>query len=189
MKQLISTSISEPWQVEVMRHIYNENLETLASKPIPFQTYENQQAWWHSNKHKLKGYLYEPIDRPGKFVAFLILTDRGGFFTPIIAVQKEEWKKGYGKLLVEDYVKKANGPLAATQLQSNTAICYLNKNIGFHVLGEGEQPNGKVELIYHPGINPEQKMTAHIFDAILDYLNIDKKIYYSMNPQKIKEFT
>ena len=177
MKQLAFFPISEPWQVEIMRHIYNDNLDMLATKPLPRQSYEGQQAWWAANKHKLKAFLYEPVDRPGKFVAFLVLTDRGGFYTPIIALQKEEWNRGYGKELIADYIEKANSPLAGSQLQSNGAICHLNRKVGWQVIGEQETPQGKIDLLYHPGANPQQKDSEKIFEDIMSFLNVDRSAY------------
>ena len=103
-KKLRSIEISEPWQVEIMRHIYNDNLDMLSTRPLQANDYYTQQKWWNENKDKLCGYLYEPLDRPGKFVAFLVLTDRGNFDTPIIAIQKEEWGAGYGQEIINDYI-------------------------------------------------------------------------------------
>ena len=133
-KKLRSIEISEPWQVEIMRHIYNDNLDMLSTRPLQANDYYTQQKWWNENKDKLCGYLYEPLDRPGKFVAFLVLTDRGNFDTPIIAIQKEEWGAGYGQEIINDYIEKANRPLAGSQLQSNGAICHINKKVGWQIV-------------------------------------------------------
>ncbi|MDR0866429.1 MAG: hypothetical protein LBO74_16085 [Candidatus Symbiothrix sp.] len=175
MKQLRSFPVQESWQVELMRHIYNDNLDMLSTKPLPYRTYEAQQEWWNENKKELKTFLYEPIERPGKFVAFLVLRDRGGFYTPIVAIQKEEWGKKYGQEIINDYIEKANAPLAGSQLQSNKAICHINKKVGWQILGEIIQPGGKVDLLYHPGINPNLQNDAQIFDAVLDYLELKQK--------------
>ena len=174
MKQLQSYLVQYPWQVELMRHIYNDNLDMLSTKPLPYRTYEAQQEWWNDNKKFLKAYLYEPIDRPEKFIAFLVLRDRGCFYTPTIAIQKEEWGKKYGQEIIRDYIEKANGPLAGSQLQSNKAICHINKKVGWQIVGEADQPMGKVDLLYHPGINSKAKATEEVFDAILKYLELKK---------------
>lgn len=174
MKRLHSVPVNEPWQVELMRHIYNDNLDMLSTKPLPYRTYEAQQEWWNENTGSLKAFLYEPIDRPGKFVAFLVLRDRGGFYTPIIALQKEEWGQKYGQEIINDYIEKANAPLAGSQLQSNKAICHINEKVGWQIIGENEQPNGKVDLLYHPGINPALHNNPKIYDAVLEYLEIKK---------------
>lgn len=181
MNHLKSSPVSEPWQVEIMRHIYNDNLDMLATKPIPHQSYEGQQAWWSANKDKVRAFLYEPLDRPGKFVAFLALTDRGGFCTPIIALQKEEWNRGYGRELIGDYIEKANGPLAGSQLQSNGAICHLNRKVGWKIIGENMQPNGKVDLLYHPGVNSGQSDQKHVFETILRFHGLNKDEYERSN--------
>lgn len=178
MNQLRSLRVIEPWQVELMRHIYNDNLDMLSTKPLPYRTYEAQQAWWNENKTDLQAYLYEPVDRPGKFVAFLVLRNRGGFYTPIIAIQKEEWGHKYGHEIIDDYIHKANAPLAGTQLQSNGAICHINKKVGWQIWGEAESPAGKIDLLYHPGINPTLHGNRVIIEGILDYLGIDKEQFF-----------
>lgn len=169
-KKLKSIRISEPWQVELMRHIYNDNLDMLSTRPLQANDYDAQQKWWNENKHKLRGYLYEPIDRPGKFVAFLVLTDRGNFDTPIIAIQKEEWGAGYGQEIINDYIEKANRPLAGSQLQSNGAICHINKKVGWQIVGHRTLENGQViDLLYHKGVNPSVENPEKIYQEILKY--------------------
>lgn len=170
MNKLRSIAISEPWQVEIMRHIYNDNLDMLATRPLEHNDYHAQQAWWKTNKDHLRGFLYEPIDRPGKFVAFLVLTDRGEFDTPIVAIQKEEWGRGYGQEIINDYIQKANRPLAGSQLQSNGAICHINSKVGWQIVGTRTLDNGqRIDLLYHPGINPAIENPEEIRNVILKY--------------------
>jgi RimJ/RimL family protein N-acetyltransferase len=164
----------EPDQVEVMRHIYNDNLEMLATRPIPYRTSEEQQEWWKENKHKLRAYLYEPIEQPGKPIAFLVLTNRGKFDTPIIAIKKEEWGSGYGQEIVNDYIIKANRPLAGSQLQSNAAICHINKKVGWQIVGQRKEHNGTIDLLYHPGVNSNIENSEAIYQEILHYHEIKK---------------
>ncbi len=165
--------VSEPWQVEVMRCIYNENLDMLSTHPLPHRTYQEQQDWWNQNRQQLKAYLYEPIMKPGKFVAFLLLRLREGFCTPVIAIQKEEWGSGYGQEIVHDYIAKAAGPIAGTQLQSNKAICHINKKVGWQIIGESGEGCHKIDLLFHPGINPQNKCKKEVFMNILNYLEIN----------------
>jgi RimJ/RimL family protein N-acetyltransferase len=172
MNKLNSIAISDPSQVEVMRHIYNENLESLSTKTLPYRTYEAQQQWWDENKRNLRAFLYEPVERHGTMVGFLVLRDRGGFYTPTIALRKEEWGNGYGKEIVYDYIQKANGPMAGSQLKSNAAICHLNKKAGWQVLGERAEESGMIELLVHPGTDPQKEITPSVFAAILDYLDM-----------------
>ncbi len=184
MNKLKSHLVSEPWQVELMRHIYNDNLDMLSTKPLPYRSYDEQQKWWEESKHFLNAYLYEPIEKPGKFVAFLVLRQRNGFMTPTIAIQKEDWGSGYGQEIVLDYINKANCPLAGTQLQSNKAICHINKKVGWQVIGEQEQaPIGKIDLLFHPGINPKYDFDEEIISNILSYLEINASDF---NIDKIK---
>ena len=166
-----------------MRHIYNENLDSLATKPLPYRNYDDQQQWWETNKHSLKGFLYETIDQPGEVVGFLVLRDRGGFYTPTIALRQEDWGKGYGKEIVYDYIQKANGPMAGTQLKSNAAICHLNQKAGWQILGEREADNGLIELLFHPGAHPQGKTSPLIFEAVLDYLELSQPALLNSNDE------
>lgn len=174
MKKLRSIAISNAEQVDVMRKIYNENLDMLSTRPLPYRDYEEQQKWWEENKHMLKAFLYEPIDRPEYYIAFLVLTDRGLFDTPIIAIKKDEWGSGYGQEIVMDYILKANRPLAGSQLQSNGAICHINKKVGWQIVGHKEQPAGMVDLLYHPGVNQNIKNPQEIYQAILKHHGLEK---------------
>ena len=174
MNKLNSVRILDSWQVEVMRQIYNENLDSLATKPLPYRTCAAQQQWWDENKHSLRAFLYEPTDRPSTFVGFLLLRDRGGFCTPIIALRKEEWGKGYGKELINDYLQKSDGPMAGSQLVSNAMICHLNKKAGWRVLGEREEQNGMVQLLFHPGLNQTGSISPSVLASILKYLELDQ---------------
>lgn len=183
MIKLKAHKVSEPWQIELMRHIYNDNLDMLSTKPLPYRTYEEQQKWWNESKHFLSAYLYEPLIKPGKFVAFLVLRKRDGFYTPTIAIQKEEWSSGFGQEIVNDYIEKANAPLAGTQLQSNKAICHINNKVGWQIIGENEQSGGMVDLLFHPGLNPAFDNNNDIIINILNYLEIDQSKF---NFNKIK---
>ena len=174
MNKLQSTRITELSQVEVMRHIYNDNLDMLATRPIPRRTKKEQQEWWLENNHILKAFLYNPIDQVDKSIAFLVLTDRGLFDTPIIAIVKEAWGSGYGQEIVRDYIVKANRPLAGSQLQSNTAICHINKKVGWLVVGQREESTGIVDLLYHPGVNDSIENSEEIYRAVLLYHKVLK---------------
>ena len=173
MNKLKSFQIHEAWQVELMRCIYNENLDMLSTHPLPYRDYQEQQDWWNENKNELKAFLYEPIDKPGKFVAFLLLRKREGFYTPTIALQRDEWGSGYGQEIVHDYINKANGPIAGTQLQSNKAICHINKKVGWQIIGERGEGNTCIDLLYHPGVNLSNKCSKETFINILNYLGLD----------------
>jgi hypothetical protein len=174
MKKLKSIAITNAEQVEIMRNIYNDNLDMLSTRPLPYRNFEEQQQWWKENKHILKAFLYEPIEQPGNYIAFLVLTDRGLFDTPIIAIKKEEWGSGYGQEIVLDYIYKANRPLAGSQLQSNGAICHINKKVGWQIIGQKEQPVGIVDLLYHPGVNPNIENPQEVYQAILKHHGIEK---------------
>lgn len=173
MNKLKCVPIHEAWQVELMRCIYNENLDMLSTHSLPYRTYEEQQRWWVENICQIKAYLYEPFAKPGKFVAFLVLRIRKGFCTPTIAIQKEEWGSGYGQEIVHDYIKRADGPIAGTQLQCNKAICHINEKVGWQILGESGEADKKIDMLFHPGINPTKRCTDEVLVSILQYLEID----------------
>ena len=177
MKKLRCLSVIDPLHVELMRCIYNDNLEMLSTHPLPYRTYQEQQEWWNSNKEYMKAYLYEPLDKPGKFVAFLVLRLREGFCTPTIAIQKEEWGSGYGQEIVHDYIEKSGGPIAGSQLQSNKAICHINHKVGWQVLGESGEGDTRIDLLFHPGSNPLKKCSMEVFLKVLKYLEIDPKTF------------
>lgn len=173
MNKLKCNPIHEAWQVELMRCIYNENLDMLSTHPLPYRTYEEQQLWWNENKGEIKAFLYEPYAKPGKYVAFLLLRVRKGFCTPTIAIQREEWGSGFGQEIVHDYIKKANGPIAGTQLRANKAICHINSKVGWQIIGQKGEGDKSIDLLYHPGINPLNRCSKTTFMNILNYLNID----------------
>jgi anaerobic selenocysteine-containing dehydrogenase len=174
MNKLTSTRVSEPWQVEIMREIYNDNLTTLSTKPLPYREYDEQQEWWQQNKDTVDAYLYRSPEDSDHYVGFMALRDRGGFHTPIMAFRKIDWGKGYGKEATYDYIAKAKGPLAGTQLKSNIAICKINVAVGWEVLTEKETSNGTIQLIYHPGIHREELRSHPALASILAYLEISR---------------
>lgn len=170
--KLVSIKITTAEQVEEMRLIYNDNLDMLATRPLNYNTFEDQQNWWNQNQHNLNAFLYNLKEDPTVCVAFLVLTNRGLFDTPIIAIKKDYWGRGYGKEIVVDYIKKANRPLAGSQLQSNPAICHINKKLGWQIIGERETPNGKIDLLYHPGVNNEISNTDEILLQVKKHLEL-----------------
>jgi len=163
--------ITSSEHVEILRQIYNENLDMLGTIMLPHRSYEEQQNWWNENKYKLEGYLYECVGISNDSIAFLVLTNKGNFKTPIIAIKKKYWGKGYAKEIISDYIEKANSPLAGSQFQSNGAICHLNKKMGWQIIGQSNQPNGIIDLLYHPGINLDKKDDIFIYNEIVNYLN------------------
>ncbi len=170
MNKLKSILITTEEQVEIMRIIYNENLD-MFTRQLTCNTYEQQQEWWKLNKDKLRAYLYEQIDNPGEFLAFLVFTDRNLFCTPTIAIKRAFWGQGFGKEIVNDYIQKTEKPMAGSQLKSNAAICHLNKKAGWQIIGEGDTENGKVDLLFHPGLNLVNNNIDEIMKAVWEYHN------------------
>ena len=172
MKKLKRIKVTTPHHVELMRVIYNENIDMLSTHKLLYRTYEEQQAWWlDASKHSV-AYLYQPYSKPGKYVAFLLLRKRDGFSTPTIAIQEEEWGSKYGQEIVQDYIKLANGPLAGSQLQINKKICHINEKFGWKIIGEQGEGELKIDLLYHPGVNKHVQCSREIFSNILSYLKI-----------------
>lgn len=158
-------------QVEQMRLIYNDNLEALSTRPLPYRTYEEQIKWWEGvDRQRVKAWLHYD-DKPYRLIGFSMLTSRGDYATPMFAIRKEEQGKGYGWSFIRHYIEKAAKPLAGEQLQSNTAICHMNAKLGWHIL---DSENG-VDYLFHPG-NPDSinNMNEDAADAYL--LNAFNKI-------------
>jgi len=171
MKRLKYTAVLTAEHVEAMRLIYNDNLDMLSTKPIPRREYQEQQDWWNANSHLLKAFLYERMDNPGRFIAFLVLRNRDGFFTPIFAIDKSAWGNGFGREIIDDYISLAEGPLAGSQLKSNHSICHLNQKVGWIVLGSRKEDAGEVELLFHPGTHPST-LSEGVVQRIASYLDL-----------------
>ncbi|MCK9310310.1 MAG: GNAT family N-acetyltransferase [Candidatus Cloacimonetes bacterium] len=169
-KKLRTVKVDTLKKVEVMREIYNQNLDMLGTVALPYRSVEEQVQWWKENKQYLRAYLFEPLQQPGEYVGFITLTDRGSFATPILAVNKKAWGKGYGSEMIKAYLKLAHKPLAGSQLVSNDAIRHMNKKNGWIVVGYANSPNGALELVYHPGVSAAFPGTPGIQAIITRYL-------------------
>lgn len=120
-------------QVEQMRLIYNDNLEALSTRPLPYRTYEEQIKWWERlDRQRVKAWLHYD-EEPYRLIGFSMLTHRDGFSTPMFAIRKDEQGKGYGWSFIRHYLEHAEKPLAGVQLQSNKAICHMNKKLGWEI--------------------------------------------------------
>lgn len=173
-KQLLHVVRVNTYQkIEVVRHIYNDNLDMLGTIPLPYRSSEEQRTWWKENRDSVRAYLFERIDSPGCYVGFITLTDRGSFVTPILAVDKRYWGCGYGSEMVRAYLKLARKPLAGSQLVSNDAIRYINKKVGWLVVGRAETQSGDIELVYHPGVSSKNSDSKQIQESVIQYL-VDK---------------
>lgn len=130
-------------QVLVLRRIYNENREALATVPLPERTEEEQRDWWCLLDHsRVRLWLHFEGE---EVIGFSMLTDRGGFETPMFAIAKEHQRKGYARAFIEHYLQKATSPLAGSQLVSNERICRLNAMYGWQVMWE----RGGVQYLYN----------------------------------------
>jgi len=136
-----------PWRVppraesliEKVRLIYNENLPLLATKPLTPVTKEQQRKWWAGVDHdKVKLYVYmDPDDVWSDIVVgFSLLTDRGSYVTPMMAVTEKYHDRGYGQEIMLHYLQTAHPkPLRAQSLMLNLGICMLNSLMGWKVIG------------------------------------------------------
>lgn len=172
MGKLISYRAVSPENIEAMRIIYNDNLDMLATVPLPVRAYQDQQDWWKENHTKLRAYLYEDASKPGVPIAFLLLTNRGRFHTPVFAISKENWGNGFGVEIIKDYLRIAGSPLAGSQLQSNLAICHLNQKAGWQIVGSVDTPQGKIDLLFHPGMAANSTDIESIREEIINYLKL-----------------
>lgn len=173
-KKLLRVIRADTYQkVEIIRHIYNDNLDMLGTVPLPYRSAEDQREWWKENRDAVRAYLFEKTDSPECYVGFITLSDRGSFVTPILAVDKKYWGCGYGSEMVSAYLRLAHKPLAGSQLVSNDAIRYINKKVGWIVVGKAETPSGDIELVYHPGISRKNPGKGQIQESVIQYL-LDK---------------
>lgn len=152
---------THPLFIEKLRVLYNSMIPFLATHPIKSNGVAEQQMWWKTLDHsKVTVHLYSPVDSPWEIAAFSMVTDRGAYCTPMFAIDREHWGKGYGDEIIHHYLRIANGkPLFGEQLVSNGAIRHLNARAGWQILGER---NG-VQSLYHP--NRQQE----IYDEIVRY--------------------
>jgi len=168
LTSLTAHRITEPWQVERMRQIYNETLPDLATRPgLTPRTEAAQQEWWSEVHDHAVAHLYSPITEPWKFVAFsLVQWKPGGIVTPLFAIETAWQGRGLGRQIIDHYLKIANAPLAGSALTSNRAIMHLNERAGWQQLAERDG----VALLYHPGPHPtDDARQREIFDAIMEY--------------------
>src|SRR5438128_10450650 len=166
-KLLTPRRISEPWEVEVMRRIYNLAVPDLATRPLSPRVEHSQQKWWAClDKSRVTAHLYHPVAMPWRFVAFsLVQWKERGIATPMFAIHPDWQHRGYGREIIDHYLEVANGPLAGSALKSNAAIMHLNEKAGWRVVSEAD---GVVQL-YHPGIAPQNDARQReIYAAILD---------------------
>ena len=157
-------------EIEIIRIIYNDNLDMLGTAPLPYRSIEEQKRWWVDNSKSIRAYLYELISKPGEYVGFITLTDRGEFVTPILAVDKKYQGKGFGSEMVRAYFKLAGKPLAGAQLVCNDRIRHMNKKVGWIVVGSAKSINGEIELLYHPGESRINPGTVRIEEIVKEYL-------------------
>ena len=173
-KHLVPRRITEPWEVEVMRRIFNLTLADLATRPLQPRDEHSQQRWWSAlDKTRTVAHLYSPIAMPWHFVAFSLVQwkDRG-IATPMFAIHPDWQHRGYGREIIDHYLEVANGPLAGSALKSNAAIMHLNKRAGWQTVSETET----VAHLYHPGVPTQSDRSEarqrEIYEAILDYHGI-----------------
>lgn len=169
-KSLRVIRVNNYQHVEVMRLIYNDNLDMLGTIPLPHRSPEEQRVWWRENKSGVRAYLFETFDSPNRYIGFITLTDRGSFITPILAVDKRFWGCGYGSEMVRAYLRLARKPLAGSQLVSNDTIRYINKKVGWVVVGKARTARGDIELVYHPGVSTKNPGTADVQETVTQYL-------------------
>ena len=154
-----------PSLLERVREIYNENLSDLATKPLTYLSSRQQQTWWTSIDHtKITLHVYSPAETPWDICAFSKVTDRGSFSTPIYAVDKRWWRRGYGTEIIRHSIEVAGKPLYAEHLLANEVIRRIHMRAGWASLGMYDG----VEYLYHPGLNPDQRQ-QEIYDEIIRY--------------------
>ncbi len=179
LNKLTSIRVRNLKHVDALRQIYNDNLDMLATVSLPYRSPQEQISWWNESKHHMRAYLFEATAYPDKYIGFITLTDRGEFMTPILAVARDYWAKGYGSQMIKAYIHLARKPLAGSQLVSNAAIRHMNAKHGWIIVGKADSPGGEIELVYHPGTSRKHPGTDDIRSTVTAYL-IDKYHGYAL---------
>jgi GNAT superfamily N-acetyltransferase len=156
-------------EVEILRELYIGAIEQLSTRPLHRNTTEEQWAWWDGLDHsKVTVHFYSTVDEPWRIIAFSMVTDRGSFCTPMFAIAKVAWGRGYGQEIIEHYLEVASPkPLYGSQLVSNGAICHLNRKNGWMVLREVDG----VQMLFHPNGDSHAGQThpQEAYDEIVRY--------------------
>lgn len=158
--ELHAMPITEDWQVEIMRRIYNDCLPDLATKPLAEVGEQEQQDWWKAkDKMRTKAFLYI---HQTNIVAFSLLQQKGHFWTPLFGIHRFHRGKGFARKIIQHYISEAEGPLAGEALVENRIINKLNLEAGWKQVGSR---GDDVLLLYHQGRDPSQDA----YDEILRY--------------------
>jgi GNAT superfamily N-acetyltransferase len=162
---LLVMPVSEPWQVEVMRQIYNSCLDGYTKRLTP-RNEKDQQDWWRTQgPETIWAYLYLPVEEPWKFIGFSCIRKHGdGAMSPIMGVKPGERGHGYGKAIVRHYISTVDGPLVGEALAGNDAINTINEELGWKVVGEVD---GVLKL-FHPRHTPKDRQDE-IYREIVEY--------------------
>lgn len=140
---------SDPCLIETMRQIFVSAIPDFTKSLVP-PTPVEQQAWWANLDHsKVKVFLWRLDERPWEVVAFSMVTDRGEYATPIFAIDSYYRGRGFARQIIRHYITTANKPLRGEQLSTNAAICRLNAEAGWRVVGTV----GTIQLLEHDGPN------------------------------------
>ncbi len=175
MIDLIARTVREPWEVEVMRQIYEKTLPWLeqSGRPLPRRTPIEQQNWWFDREVGMHAHLYTTVDEPWEFIAFSLVQEKGEYFsTPLFGILPEHHGKGYGEVILRNYLRVAGGPLAGSDRIDNPAITKLNDRNGWQVIGITDDG---VRKLYHPGVAPFPDEMQHAYDEICRYHGYGEK--------------
>lgn len=167
---LLRMPVVEPWQVEIMRQLYNDAIPELATMSrLPYRSATEQQSWWANRAPGTKAFLYLPIETPWAFVAFSLLTPRGKLYSPVFAIRPEWRGRGFAREIIQHYLDMADGPLVGSQRIDNARIRELNRDEGWEVIQtvSGFDGSFMVEQLYHPGRRGVRQQ--EIFDEIVRY--------------------
>jgi len=172
--KLVAHTVLYPWQVEIMRQIYNATLPWLeqSGRPLPHRAEVDQQNWWFDSEIPMTAHIYTTVDEPWKFIAFsLIQFKEDRFSTPLFGILPEAHGNGYGEVILRHYLEIAGGPLAGSDRIDNPAITKLNDRNGWKVIGITDG----VRKLFHPGVEPTEDEMQHAYDEICRYHGYGEK--------------
>lgn len=157
------------FDLDAMREILNE-CRPFLTKPIPEITWDDQQAWWIELPRRVvrfKAYVYYLDEQPDDRIAFSLLQwHKDGRTTPLFGIRERARGHNLARQIIQHYLKEAEGPLCGEQLTRHEAICHLNAEAGWEIVGTRD--NGQVQVLYHPN----EKREYPDYKGMIEYWGI-----------------
>lgn len=152
-----------------MMEIMNECRQFM-TKPIPEITPEMQGQWWNELPDKVvryKAFVYAMHETPNDRIAFSLLQwHKDGRTTPLFGIRERARGHNIARKIIQHYLKEAEGPLYGEQLTMHEAICKMNAEAGWEIIGTRD--SGQVQILYHPN----EKQQYPDYKGMLDFWGV-----------------